>query len=103
MLTDGETASELRLFALSRHFRDRFSALRTRLRRERLRLISQEFVADVLASLFTLGVGGLGLLVMLRRALSGTISLGTWCCFSAPISKDSVSAVSCSRTLDSST
>jgi ATP-binding cassette subfamily B protein len=49
LLTDGESAAEIRLFDLGGHFLRAFQKVRERLRQERLELARQESVAELLA------------------------------------------------------
>jgi ATP-binding cassette subfamily B protein len=76
LLTDGESAAEMRLFDLGGHFLRAFQKIRQRLRRERLSLARQESLSELWA-------GTLGLLVlagtmawMVLRAIHGLVSLG---------------------------
>jgi ATP-binding cassette subfamily B protein len=76
ILTDNATACELRLFGLADHFATRFQNLRTHLRQERLSLVRRQFWSDLGASSMILAVSSVLLLVMLRRAALGTLTLG---------------------------
>ncbi|MBN2357882.1 MAG: ABC transporter ATP-binding protein [Deltaproteobacteria bacterium] len=76
LLTDRDSAAELRLFDLTRHFRSAFQALRSRLRLVRLALIRQEAVGEVSAGLFALAVMGGTMLWMVLRAARGAVTLG---------------------------
>lgn len=76
LLTEGETAAELRLFGLADYFQSRFRDLRTQLRTERLRLARRELSWDLGATSLALVVTGAAMLMMLRRALSGVITIG---------------------------
>ncbi len=76
ILTDGSHAKELRLFDLGRIFRERFSALRTVLREERLRMAGDrskaEFAAQGLASLIVYSA----FVFIAWKAVVGTLTLG---------------------------
>ncbi len=76
LLTAREAAAELRLFGLGTHFRRRFEALQSRLRGERLELLRRQAVGEVVASLAGMAVLGLSLLWMVRRAVTGSVTLG---------------------------
>lgn len=76
MLTQRESAAEMRLFGLGEHFRAIFQALRLRLRREQVQLARSEAVAHGTAALFGLASMAGALAWMGRLALRGTIGLG---------------------------
>ena len=76
LLTSGETAAELRLLDLGKHFQTAFQALRLRLREEGLRLARNEGLAEGAARTFALLVTGLSLAWMAWRTMQGLISLG---------------------------
>lgn len=76
MLTQRETAAELRLFGLGPHFRSLFQALRQRLRREQVQLARSEATAQAAAALFGLASMAAALAWMGRLALRGAIGLG---------------------------
>ena len=76
LLTSGETAAELRLLDLGKHFQAAFQALRLRLREEGLRLARNEGLAEAAARTFALLVTGLSLAWMAWRTMQGLISLG---------------------------
>jgi len=76
LLTSGETAAELRLLDLGRHFQAAFRSLRVRLREEGLRLARNEGLAEAAARTFALLVTGLSLAWMAWRTMQGLISLG---------------------------
>ncbi len=76
LLTNGESAAEIRLFDLGGHFLQSFQKIRKRLRDERLNLARQESLSELWA-------GAMGLLVlagtmawMALRAIRGLLSLG---------------------------
>ncbi|MCH8319572.1 MAG: ABC transporter ATP-binding protein [Acidobacteria bacterium] len=76
LLTSGETAAELRLLDLGKHFQTAFQALRLRLREEGLRLARNEGLAEAAARTFALLITGLSLAWMAWRTMQGLISLG---------------------------
>ena len=76
LLTSGETAAELRLLDLGKHFQKAFQVLRERLREDGLRLARNEGLAEVAARTFALLITGLSLAWMAWRTMQGLISLG---------------------------
>jgi ATP-binding cassette subfamily B protein len=74
LLTSGETAAELRLLNLGKHFQAAFRGLRLRLREEGLRLAWNEGLAEAAARAFALVVTGLSLAWMAWRTMQGMIS-----------------------------
>ncbi len=76
MLTQRETAAEMRLFGLGPHFQALFQALRLRLRRELVQLSRSEALAQGVAALIGLASMAGALAWMGRLALRGTIGLG---------------------------
>ncbi|MDA2927264.1 ABC transporter ATP-binding protein/permease [Acidobacteria bacterium AH-259-G07] len=75
-LTSGETAAEIRLFGLGKHFESAFQALRRRLREERLQLARDEGVAQAAARTLGLLVTGAALAWMAWKTMQGLITLG---------------------------
>ena len=76
MLTQRETAAEMRLFGLGPHFRALFQALRQRLRQEQVHLARSEAFAQGFAALIGLASMAGALAWMGRLALRGAIGLG---------------------------
>lgn len=76
LLTSGDAAAELRLFALGSGFSQRYQDLRQHLRQERLKLAQQQGLAEALARTVGLAIGGAALLWMARRVLAGHGTLG---------------------------
>ena len=76
LLTMGQYASEMRLFGVAPHFRERFRELRRRLRTERFRLFRQASVSRLGAEAIALlsAAGAIGWMVW--RAIQGAASLG---------------------------
>ncbi len=76
LLTDRDSAAEMRLFDLSDHFRTSYQTLQRRLRKERLDLTRDQAIAELGASVLALLMtGGLTLWVMWRVSL-GEFTLG---------------------------
>jgi len=76
MLTSREAASEMRIFGLGHHFRNLFSNLRGRLRREKVQLARSEAVATAAAALIGLASMAAALAWMALQASRGILSLG---------------------------
>jgi ATP-binding cassette subfamily B protein len=76
LLTDGESAAEIRLFDLGGHFLRAFRKVRERLRLERLELARQESVAELWAGSASLLVLAGTMAWMVQRAIHGRGSLG---------------------------
>lgn len=76
VLTTIEYAKEIRLFGLGPLLVDRHEQLRTRLRRDRLRIVSQRSVADLLANVLAVAAVFASIYVIGREALDGRISVG---------------------------
>jgi ATP-binding cassette subfamily B protein len=76
LLTQGESAAELRLFALGDHFRSTYRALRTRLRNERAALVRRESIAELAAGILAMAVTGAALTWIVWRAAHGLVTLG---------------------------
>ena len=76
VLTSLENAQEVRLFALGDHFRERFRALRARLRGERLALVKDQGLAGIAGGGFGLVILGGAMALMVWKAVSGAVTLG---------------------------
>jgi len=76
MLTGHHSASELRLFDLSRHFRTSFQDLRARLRRERIGLAWRQLLTEIGAAAAAFVIISLAMLWVLRWSLLGAMRLG---------------------------
>jgi ATP-binding cassette subfamily B protein len=76
MLTSREAAAEMRLFGLGPHFRQLFSQLRGRLRREKVQLARNEAYAAAVAALMGLAGLAAALAWMGLQASHGALSLG---------------------------
>ena len=76
LLTDGESAPEMRLFGLGDHFLNAFQEVRQRLRQERLSLARQESISELWAGAGALLILGATMVWMVRRAIYGLVSLG---------------------------
>ena len=76
LLTMGQYAAEMRLFGLSGLFRQRFRALRERLRAERMRLFRQQSIARLGAEAIAAGTSAGTIAWMVWRAILGAATLG---------------------------
>jgi len=76
LLTEGETAAELRLFGLSEHFETLYQGGRARLRKQRLELARGQSRAEIAAGMFALGLSGVCMAWMVWRAAMGMVTLG---------------------------
>jgi ATP-binding cassette, subfamily B, bacterial len=76
LLTQGESAAEVRLFNLGSHFRSAYQALRTRLRRERIALSRRESGAQLGATVAAMVITGAAFVWIIWRAAHGQITLG---------------------------
>jgi len=76
MMTGAHAAAEMRLFALGNRFREGYNNLKTRLRGERLVVISQQGWADFFASLVAFIVAAACLASMGWRAATGAATVG---------------------------
>jgi len=76
LLTSGESAAELRLFALGDHFRSAYQAVRARLRNERLELAKDQGLAELGAVGLGLAITGVAMAWMVWQVLKGRTTLG---------------------------
>jgi len=76
LLTSGDSAAEVRLFALGEEFRTRYHALRGRLRSERMSLARRQTVGELAAGVGALIVTALAMAWMAWRAITGVITVG---------------------------
>lgn len=76
LLTAGETAAELRLFALGEYFMSAHQGLRKRLRKERIGLAKEQSVAELMAGTAALLVSGAALICMVWKTFRGLLTLG---------------------------
>lgn len=76
LLTMGQHAAEMRVFGLAPHFRERFRALRQRLRAERFRLFRQQSVARLGAEAVAMLTSAGTIAWMVWRAILGAATLG---------------------------
>jgi ATP-binding cassette, subfamily B, bacterial len=77
LMTQSETAAELRLFNLGEHFRRAYQELSQRLSRSKWRLAKEQSLAELSAGLLALLTTGTVLTWIGWRALQGAVSLGT--------------------------
>ncbi|MCU1291693.1 MAG: transporter related, partial [Bryobacterales bacterium] len=76
LLTTGESAAEVRLFALGDHFQSAFQALRAFLRKERLDLARGQSLAEAGAAACAFAIAATAYVWMIGRAIRGAISIG---------------------------
>ncbi len=76
LLTDRETAAELRIFGLGKYFLGIYQQIRSRLRNERIKLVRDQGLAELFASGLALLVTGLSTAWMLWQAVQGLVTLG---------------------------
>lgn len=76
LVTNRQTAAEIRLFGLGRLFIDRFQVALTQLREERLKLVREESLADLFAAGLGLLTIGATLAVLTWQTVNGGGSLG---------------------------
>lgn len=76
VLTDKETAPELRIFGMGQHFRQAFQTVRSRLREERLQLARSLALSELGARTLALLVTGACMAWMVWKALFKSITLG---------------------------
>ena len=76
LLTDRETAAELRIFGLGNYFLDIYQQIRGRLRNERIKLVRDQGYAELFAGGLALIVTGLSTAWMLGQAVQGLVTLG---------------------------
>ncbi len=76
IMTTADAAAEIRLFGLGKYFQSHHKDLRGRLRSERLDLMRRQSLAELAASLIALLIIGAAMLLILWRALMGSVTLG---------------------------
>lgn len=76
MLTHSESAPEMKLFGLSRHFRELYQAVRIRLRGEKLRHLRRQGIGRVAAGMIAFLTAAAAVGWMAVRVLYGLASLG---------------------------
>ena len=76
LMTTGEAASEVRLFALGDYLKSGYQNLREQLRRERFHLVRSENAAQLFAGVSALAVTGGAMVWMVSRTIAGMMSLG---------------------------
>ncbi len=76
VLTNADSAAEIRLFGLGRHFRNAYQGIRSHLREQRGIIARQEAFDELWAGLAALGIMGATVLWTVWRALRGLISIG---------------------------
>ncbi len=76
LLTARDSAAEMRLFELGKHFESAYQNLRARLRGERQQLERDQTLAQLGAGSAALSVTGITMALMVGRALQGGVTLG---------------------------
>ena len=76
IMTTADAAAEIRLFGLGKHFQSHYTALRKRLRSERLHLTRRQGLAELAASMIALVIIGAALGWMVWKASQGLVTLG---------------------------
>jgi ATP-binding cassette, subfamily B, bacterial len=76
VLTERETAAEIRIFNLGEYFSSAYQSLRERLRIERLKLLRDQSVAELFAGATGYVLSGGSIAVMVWKATKGMLSLG---------------------------
>ncbi|HLY41338.1 MAG TPA: ABC transporter ATP-binding protein [Terracidiphilus sp.] len=76
VMTDGQSAAEMRLLNLGGHFLESFQTIRYRLRQGRLQLAKDENVSELWAAALAMLILGGATVWMVRRAIYGMVSLG---------------------------
>ena len=76
VLTDRETAAELRIFDLGNYFQSLYQTIRNKLRNERKQLAWNQSVAEIVTATIALLITGIALAWMLWKAVLGSLTLG---------------------------
>jgi ATP-binding cassette subfamily B protein len=76
LLTDRETAAELRIFELGTYFQSLYQSLRSRLRDERIQLAWKQGKAELVSAISAVLITGLTLAWMLWKTVQGVFTLG---------------------------
>ena len=76
LLTTGDTAPEIRLFALGDYLKGAYQTLRKEIRRHRFDLARRQGAAQLFAGLSALAVTAAAMILMVNRTLAGLMSLG---------------------------
>lgn len=76
LLTDRETAAEMRIFDLGGYFQSLYQSLRSRLRQERKQLAWKQSLAEVATATLALTITGAAMVWMLWNAVRGSLTLG---------------------------
>jgi len=76
LLTSGDAAPEVRLFALGDYFKSAYQGLRRQLRRKRFDLARHQGAAQLFAGVSALALTAAALVLMVSRTLAGLMSLG---------------------------
>ena len=76
LLTDRETAAEMRIFDLGGHFQSLYQSVRARLRNERKELALKQTIAEIATATVALLITGSAMVWMLWNAIKGSLTLG---------------------------
>ena len=76
MVTERESAAEMRLFSLGDPFRQAYQAIRARLRSERASLARSQALAEIIAGAVALASMGIVMFWMLDQLIMGKVTLG---------------------------
>jgi ATP-binding cassette subfamily B protein len=76
LLTDRETAAEMRIFNLGGHFQSLYQSVRAKLRNERKQLAWNQSLAEVATATLALIITGAAMIWMLWNAIKGSLTLG---------------------------
>lgn len=76
ILTDEESAAELRLFNLAPHFLERYQEVRADLRAGRLRIVRGQMMTQLAAGIFALFVSAAAAVIILLRTVQGWYTMG---------------------------
>jgi ATP-binding cassette, subfamily B, bacterial len=76
LLTDRETAAEMRIFNLGGHFQSLYQSVRANLRNERKQLAWNQSLAEVATATIALIITGAAMIWMLWNAVEGSLTLG---------------------------
>jgi ATP-binding cassette, subfamily B, bacterial len=76
LLTDRETAAEMRIFNLGDHFQSLYQSVRARLRNERQQLAQKQSIAEAATATVALLITGSATVWMLWNAIKGSLTIG---------------------------
>lgn len=76
LISSRENAAEIRLFGIGGHFKNAFAQIKENLRRDSIRMIGSEALAELISAVFALLVTGLAMGWMIWRVAAGAVTLG---------------------------